>query len=370
MRLQRIIVCLSIIVCAIGCAQKLEPPETDSKVLNKLVRTAPVQYLNLDEGSNEIIELAEEDIILDISQRQSIDSIVIGQIKYVTKFNDLYYVYDSIANKMYGINDLGLIKKVLGREGKGPGEYLYVTSVKSNLNTLFISDVSNARINRYNRNTEVVNALKPFTPNLATNKIDVNKNRLLLGNSASSGFEPSLEDEGLITISNNKNLFDTLGTIMPRIVPSGYQPAVFNEVDFSINDNNLIASSYLPLPWIFLFNEKFRINKTIIFKYSVFNDMDLPELKLFKPKGNKGFGGAVPLSTYCILNNGNILVSIRDVIVHLKLKENQEYEVSGKLIFKNPQNETSLWIREILPLGESNFVATDGNLLFRFKLDK
>ena len=98
--------------------------------------------------------------------------------------------------------------------------------------------------------------------------------------------------------------------------------------------------------------------------------MDLPSLELFKPRGNKGYGGAVPLSTYCILNNGNILVGIRDVIVHLTVKEDQEYEVSGKFIFKDPQSESSLWIREISAVGDNDFVATDGNFLFRFKLDK
>src|SRR5690625_141410 len=74
---------------------------------------------------------------------------------------------------------------------------------------------------------EPVKALEPYS---SWGGITVNDEIILHLNNRSSGFAPSYREEGLVVVSSVDNLSDTLATLMPRIIPAGYQPQVYNGV--------------------------------------------------------------------------------------------------------------------------------------------
>lgn len=362
---------LLVAILLTGCSVKSEirPPETESEILNNFIRSVTVQYIDLDKVRSKEIKLVSSNIIYDVNQNERNDSLVIGNIKYFTSYNDNYYfIFDSFQNSIFKLDSNGSFKGVLGRVGKGPGEYQLATSLKSNSQSVFVADPNNARINVYEPGIKTSRALEPFISSLSSLRIDVNNTKILLGNANSAGFQPESENQGLILIADIKNLTDTLGTIMPRIIPPGYQPAVFNQVNFSMSDNSFIAASYEPLPWIFVFNEKYKLERALIFRSHVFDDMDLPALKLFKPKGNQGYGGAIPIRAYRILNNKDIVMAIRDELIHVTHDTDGNYKLKNKYKFIYLDESKPLYIYELSDTGDNRIVATNGELLFEFQL--
>lgn len=361
-----IFICLFNVMCT--NKSDINTPKTNSNILNEFVQSTSVQSINLDNGQVTKSTVSSNEIIYNTKTKLKNDSLTISQIDDFTYFGNDYHVYDSFQNSIFVIDSSGSFQAVVGREGKGPGEYLYVTSIRSNSNTLFVADVNNARINRYDYKLNRLGALQPFISNPSSSKIDLNNSIFLSGNSESAGFNPNEDKSGLIVINKIENMQDTLGTILPRIIPRGYQPAVFNQVSFSLNQNNQIAATYRPLPWIFIFDEDQSLVKVIVLEYTVFNEMNLPELELFLPKGNEGYGGTIPINDFELLNNGDILISIREVLFHLKSKRNNGYTLQGKYVFNISESDTSIRILNLEESHNGSLVGSNWNYLFEFNL--
>lgn len=361
---------ISICLINVMCTNEAENniPKTNSEILNDFVQSANVQYINIDNGQVTKLAVSSNQIIYQTNNNSNDDSLIISEIGDFTFFVDGYHVYDPFQNSILTIDLSGSLQTIIGREGKGPGEYMYVTSIQSNSNTLFVADANNARINRYDYKLSVLDAFQPFISNPSSSKIDLNNSILITGNSESAGFNPDKGNKGLILITNVEDTQDTLGTILPRIIPPGYQPAVFNQVSFSLNRNNQIAASYRPLPWIFIFNENQTLIKVIILEYSVFNEMDLPKLELFFPKGNKGYGGAIPINDFELLTNGDIIISIRDVLIYLKSIGDNGYTLQGKYILSLPENDTSIRLLNLEEDQNGRIIGSNWDYLFELRI--
>src|SRR5690554_6837079 len=85
-----------------------EPPETPSEVLNKFVRSAPVQFINLDEVETQIIELSEENIIYSILNDPKEGEPLISRMRQIVRISDQFLVYDW-AKLFYFISDSGKV---------------------------------------------------------------------------------------------------------------------------------------------------------------------------------------------------------------------------------------------------------------------
>ncbi|MEX2363103.1 MAG: hypothetical protein WD597_05745, partial [Balneolaceae bacterium] len=251
----------------------LSPPETPSQVLNDFVRSAPFQYINLDEVKSELIEVGEEDIIYSIHNSKA-DEPLLGFIASMIKVEDRFYI--NSEKSIFEVNSEGKIKGPLTRLGKGPGEQNTRGMLLTNSEFIYVSDANNGRINRYTHNMEIADALFGF---MSSMEVDLNNEQLLVYNRHSNGFAPAKPEQGLIVASTLNNLEDTLGTFMPRIIPVGYQPGVYNRTKFSINGNSQIAASYIPLPWFFLFDENQNHVQTLIMEYSIFQTMNIPSME-------------------------------------------------------------------------------------------
>ncbi|TVQ03147.1 MAG: hypothetical protein EA359_10200 [Balneolaceae bacterium] len=358
------------ILISMNCSDSNErdPPETVSLVLNELVLSAPFQFINLNEIETQDIDLREENIIYSVNREVQDGETFIGFIRSFTRFNGHLYVYDSPANGIFKIDSDGNLIGPLTREGKGPGEHLSVQNLKSNSKYLYAIDVNNARINRYTRGMVTVDPLMEFTAYSAMVSVSLNDERILTENRNSMGFAPVNPEEGLVTISSISNLSDTLSTILPRIIPPGYQPNVYNTPKFSINGRNNMAASYSPLPWLFLFDEHFHHTRTLILEYSVFDDMDLPAMEFFRPMGNEGFGGSIPVNHFRLLDDGELFIIIRNELIRLSPSGTGKYKLTGKYKF-NYSGEESMWMMDIVSTDNKHeFYGGNWEYLFRFTL--
>lgn len=377
-----------------GCSQKTErePPETVSDVLNEMVRSAPYQYINMDEIEVQEVQIPENDILYSVYQEVEEGESIIGWIGSMTHANNRFFIYDFNNVAIYSVDMDGTVNGHLTRKGKGPGEHEFLNNLKANDQFLYAPDGNNGRINRYTHQMEIVDPLPEFMISSSMNEIDLNNERILTGNRRSAGFAPSHPEQGLIAIHPVEDLGDTLTTIMPRIIPVGYQPNVYNSAMYSINRKNWLAASYKPLHWIFLFDEEFKHVRTLILESELFDKMSIPPMDFFKPKGNQAFGGAMPLLQFTLMDNNDLLITVPGKVtgdyssdqyvpfgdnakveefhlLHLTVNTDGSYKPEARYALTEQVSGENMYIEELTFSEDHNlFFGSNREYLFQFEL--
>ncbi len=373
-----------------GCSDETvrEPPETPSEVLNEVVRSAPYQFIDLDQIEVREIELSDDDIVYDVNREIDEGEPVIGSLNYFTYADNRFFIYDDRSNAIFQIAKNGAAEGPLTRWGNGPGEHEVISGIQANSRYLYAPDGNNGRINRYTH--EMLQA-DPLQDYVSHGGIDVNDEIMLTVNRFNENFAPGKPEQGLISVFSIENLNDTLATILPRIIPPGYQPAVYNSPMFSMNGKNHIAASYYPLPWLFLFDEEYNHRLTLIFESSVF--VDTVPMEFFKPKGNEGFGGSIQPPQFTLSDNGDLFISVAGKktptnhsasgnvpferaykvdyfqLVHLSPGPDGTYSIKDAYTFRKKNDGQKLWAMELVLTEEENVLyGRNFEYLFKIKL--
>lgn len=374
-----------------GCVSESvrEAPVTPSAGLNDFVRSAPYQYINLDDTDAQEIKLFEGDIIYNVNHDPIPGKPLIGQLTYFTHIHHHFYVFDRRSNAIFQIQQDGRAIGPLTQEGSGPGEHLYITGIWANSRYIFAPDGNNGRINLYTHNMEPDGMLSGYL----YGSIDLNDEIIVTRNRYNGVVSSDSPEERLISIFPVGDLEDTLVTILPRIVPPGYQPGIFNNSGFSVNNKNQIAASYTPLPWLFLFDENYNHSRTLILESELFDKLKLASLILFKPKGNEGYGGIIPMIQYRLEDNGDLFITLpgglieqnsfasgndlpfqskyrvdHNQLVHLAPESSGSYQVKGVYKIKKKSGDYLDVIEMTSAEGENMFYGRDLEHLFRFRL--
>ena len=355
----------------VGCTYETDKkiPHTPSPILNEFVESSSIQHLDLDNSPIKHVQLNNNNIIYSTYDETINQTSKISRIWGFVYFNERFYIYDNINSSVFQILKNGNIEGPLTSKGKGPGEHLLVTSLRSNNKYIYLPDWNNARINIYNENMVLEREIGNFKGVYKTKYIDLNDQIMLFSNPKKAGFISEAPDEGLITVSHINDPVDTITTILPQIIPDGYQPQVYNTPNFSINRKNEIAASYAPLPWIFLFDDTFDLKLTLVLSYSGFEEMNIPAMDFFKPIGNEGYGGAMPIRQFKLMDNGDLFISVRKELIRLSLDSNGSYQTVGRYQFYVLNEESPIWISDLF-LSETTgeFFAGNWDYLFHFDL--
>lgn len=310
---------------------------TPLEPLNQFVNASNIQRINVDEVPVREINITDENRIYSIHEVENEDNPLLGHIKSATKVGSSLFISDITTRSIYKLEFSGDISSALTEAGKGPGELGTSAEVMHNSEFIYVPDHNNGRVNRYSHNFEVERALN----NYLMFDMEVSEEYIFGSNRNSQGFAPKNPEEGLIVISTTESLQDTVTTILPRIVPSGYQPNVYNIADYSANSRGQIVAAYSPLPWLFTFDADFQHTNTIMLNYSAFDTLDTAEMEIFKPKGNKGYGGQRPIINFKIMDNGDLFLTLKKELLHLSKNEDQEYKLISRIRFTHDYDAVS-----------------------------
>lgn len=333
--------------------------DIESEVLKKYVESVEIYEINLDHIETTEIELTDDNVIYTIHQTTVNNGApLLGHINLAEKFQNTFFVYDIPTTGMYAIDKTGKAEGPIMRTGQGPNEHGSISSLKANTEYLYAIDRGNAKIHRL---THSFNNEEPIS-NVYFNDIDLNDEYFLR--------QGSSNDDHVLIVSPLHNLQDTTATLLPKLVPMGYQPRVFNMAKFSINNENDILASYLPLPWLFIYNKGFSLEQVVVLNYAAFDSLDIAEFKLEKPKPGERYGGQNPIHNFKLMDNGDIYVGLRNEIIELKLDRNGKYFLSKKISFKNSFNVASsywTWVfSEIFAKEEDTLYVRNPQYLFQF----
>lgn len=312
--------------CSAKSPTPADYPETESDILNQFIKSAPIQYISLDEIPIDTIVLKQENF------HYKSDGTPINehnlQLKAPIIERENIYAYDKFSEQIIRLNKNGKVDKVLARKGKGPGEVLDVLHMERNDSKYFVSDVGNARILIY----DIDFRLQQSIEGVRAMRFSVNNEFLCYRNMINSGAPAS----GLVSIIRINSPEDSVAQIMPKIIPDGYQPRVFNAAAFDINKHNEVAASYTYLPWIFLFDDSFDLERTLIFEGSEMDKRNLLPLNIYRGNSGSALGYERAFSNFKLSDTGDLYITDQLGIIHLKRKEDRSYEAVKLYSFHYP----------------------------------
>ncbi len=164
-----------------------------------------------------------------------------------------YWVSDPLTGHVYATDHYGLEWATIAIEGKGPEEVLHPASIiidRFDASIVYILDTSLKSL--------MVYSVEGF-------ELTRIHSRWILGEFYHSHFTQVDSTRFLLTISNHEK--SVLGIInengelvedlIPKVIPSGYQPMTHNRVAFDYDfDNNMFAFAYKGIPVVFIQSDK------------------------------------------------------------------------------------------------------------------
>lgn len=340
-----------------GCTTEESPqiPETESEVLNNLLKDAPASIVQMNEISTDTL-FAEKDHVLADDRVDSLSpSDRLGRISGLVKVGDSLYVADGQQNCIWVLDRQGTIYRKIGRSGRGPGEFGALAGLMRNEDQILTADVSNARIQVFDLNLNLQTTFNHviYGNSLSGNKsINVTDSLLYL----SAGSMNSTKN--LISVHQATAPFDSLASFHPRLIPDGMQPGAYNNYSINTNRQGDVAVSYAGLPYVFIYDEDRQLQHVVFLK---FPEDDLPDNPPVKPvdkparTASEAMGVTHLLSQLSLMDDRSLYVSRDSRLFHLNYdSEENKYrpEWAKFFTYADPQ------AREERPEGitVSNFV--------------
>lgn len=316
---------IALVFYLISCSScSLDKSENDFEVpfkqLDSFVNDVYTLKVNIDEIPITEIGIDDKNIIYYLDE--DIDSL--SYLSSITKTKNGFVFYDTGLKKLYNLSGDGTKINSFANEGRGPGEINGVRHIDENSKHIYISDSGNRRINIYDQQ---FNFLRSESEIFST-QFYVNDKFLVSENSTHSGVE------NLISVKPIDDFNVTKTTLVPRLVPLGYQPTALNGTHFSINDDNKLVVAYSAIPWMFIFDEQFVLKQTLVFSKSSFDTLDTWQLEIEKAEIGKSYFGRNPITNISILNIEDVIVGVRNELIILSKNESDMYEPVKRLVFK------------------------------------
>lgn len=355
-RLMRFYFIFFFFLCTSGCEIKPKSPRisTPSPILNELANSVPIQILNIDSLEKAKITLDSESLIYSVFQASDTNEPILGDIWDAVEVNNTIYVYDFSSKAIYTVDTKGRVEGPHTREGRGPGEHLGVGVIRANARYIYATDPNNGRINRYTFDMKEYFSI----PLQIFGSIALNDEIMLYENTAPD------KGEMLLTIVSMNSILDTVTTLMPKIVPIGYEPFLYNKLLFSVNQKGEIIVSYAAFPLIFIFDNEYQHIQTLFFEYSLFKELESSEFKVEKKPTGKVYHIQRPFVYHKLMDNGDIIIGIDDELIYLTANKNGKYKAKRILFdqFDNANNAA------IMVIGSSKdmIFAKNGKYLYNF----
>lgn len=325
-RVNYLLICTALIV---GCTEEKEikeVPVTPSESLNALLDAAPLTWINLND--------VEADTIIIPSDRIYGDRMFVSESLYVvspqkiTTFGNHLIVNEFGKGNVVALDKNGIPQKLVGRKGRGPGEFEHPDGLMTAGELLYIYDHTQKRISVFDESYDLVKILdfKDAASGPFSDSIVMNKEFIAYENFYSSTFniEGSNSDSDLLWVRFTENPDSVYFTAMPRIIPFGKQPNAYNNLILSLNANNELAVAFPGLPYLFVYQGSNHM-LTVALEAVHFDTTDNPSVKPTEPIGSDGVGVKNFLSNVNILENGDILFSSFGQLHHLKNESDDEY---------------------------------------------
>lgn len=226
---------------------------TPNDVLNSQLNSASSTSVILIDSTSVDTVFADQSNV--ISPQGNEPEVVMGRVSGLSSLNEIIYLSDLQNSSVWRIDKNNDSMNLIGRSGSGPGEFEMLMGIEINSSSIFTVEPS--RIQQFDTTMTYVDEISQV---VFGEKIAVSENYLI------APLNPNANDF-LLQVREAQAPFEEIARFMQPIIPPGFQPGAYNNVEFSINDSGQIAAAYLGLPYLFIFNEEFNIEQVIHFEF-------------------------------------------------------------------------------------------------------
>lgn len=306
-----------------GEVQEFIPPETESEPFNQMLRQAPVSLISLNDISVDTLIISTDHFF---EERLFVnDTLNVNRPTNVTLFNNNLITIEFGNGNVTALDKQGNPVRRIGRSGRGPGEFEYTNDLGTDGEYLYVYDYGLKRLTLFDRHFHVHKTL-PFDKIAFNQKnVSINSSYLVFQNQDASSMHAPEPERGMIDIRPVAQPDSTITSIIGRIVPTGMQPSVHNNMMTSLNNQNKLLTAFSGLPYLFLYNDNFTPSHTIALEAAHFDTLDNPSLRPFPPVGSDGVGARGFYNTIYLMDNDDILLVSFRLLHHLKKTDNGEY---------------------------------------------
>ena len=354
---------LVLIFILVSCTSKEQhiPPTTESESLNTMLTSASYDIIDLDEVKVDTLIITDEMIIF---EELYVDEDLALPNPYKVKVFGDFLVFNSFGSSHVVATDrhTGEPLQRIGRSGRGPGEFnspfelntagefLYIYNSELKMYSLFDTDLNYIRSFSFS----------PIQGAMFSNHAEMNDQYLLILNHDVSNMHSEAGSTQMLEARLISDPDSIVFRSMPRLIPTGMQPSAYNNVLFSLNDQNRIAAVYPGLPFLFLF-DNFEHTLTVKLEAAYMDSIQNPSLSPFPPRGNQGERVSSLYRKIHYLPDNRLLLHTNSGLHLFKVEDNgrvthkARYHIEGeservynltsiRSIDHNPENPNELYV--------------------------
>lgn len=357
------------ILVACGNEQKA-PPVTPSENLNTLLNAAPITWIDLNDLVVDTVTIPTENIFE--------DQLFVDESLYLIRPNNLTLFGKDLIATDFGnpnvvvLNKEGIPQQMIGREGRGPGEFERPMSLMTDGTYLYIYDEGLSRISVFDQEYNLLDTfyINDVAHGMSGRNTAVNKNFIAHQSFFATGFTPDNDDAPLLSVKPIHHPDSVHFQAMPRIVPTGMQPAAYNNIIVDITDQNRIVGAFPALPYLFIF-DNFDHRSTIALEAVHYDTTENPSLEPFQQKEPEDGRVSSILGEIKLFNNGDLLLSSFGYTHHFKSGAGGEYTYHKSYAFFREDTGDRITPRNLSssPDAPNIFYAIGWQYLFKVEFD-
>jgi len=368
LKFSRVFLLFTLLLFVYSCGgDELSAPETESDVLNNILQRAPLSQIDL-QNSEQLVRIIPDEQIYSIPNTDNGASLP-DNATQVKLFGD-HLVIMQTGNSNVVVLDMD--EELVTVLGGNDGLQKPATLMAGN-NNLYIYDDAQKELRVFDSEYSVVDSISFGGAYFTQGSIDMNPAFIIYQPDEATGFRVSDTDRQLLTIAPKSNPDSTAFEAFPRIVPSGKHPGGYNNLSFSINQNNNIAAAYPALPYLFIYNDLQHFH-TVLLESERFESFDNPSLSPFEPVMGEPVTVRSLLGQLTITDSGDILLFSLDLLHHIEfIEEDNAYRLKNS--YALIRGDTGEQIRSISSLdlspdAQNRVFATGDGILFEFTLSE
>ena len=215
--------------------------------IKDFINEVEVSEINLDEMKADTLRPVQ--IIGDKELNKNKNKIFLISAVDCAIARDSIYIVDLRQKCVVVADKNGKLVRRIGREGKGPGEFMLPTCIANNQNYFAISDAQQWQISIFDNKFKFLKMVKSSNRTF-DRSIDINQKYLYCKTFLFR------KETNLDVFSLDKNSLGKLVTTIkfPMLVKPQQKDTPMNASTFAVNDSGYIFYSYIGMPWLFIYN--------------------------------------------------------------------------------------------------------------------
>ncbi|MCW9712240.1 6-bladed beta-propeller [Aliifodinibius salicampi] len=308
-------------------------PQTENSVLNKLLQSAEITTINLDEIPVDTV-LAQEENTMGKTRLPSLTSpATLDRPVDLAKIGDSLYVADGGQQCIWVMDNQGKWIRRIGRTGNGPGEFSGLEGIDGNSDYIFTFDKNNARIQVYDHQFNMKSSFERAAIS-SGREIVVNDHAIYM-------LADYTEQNNLIGKLKATPPFDTIGSFLSPIIPYGRQPLAYNNYVIAANNDNQVAMAFVGLPYLFILDSNQQVDQILYLESSLWEEIkkENPSVKPVEYASRENGRVVYYILHLYLSDNGSIYLRTQDAFYILgiengsyRLKEAIEFVTNEKIV--------------------------------------